>query len=386
MDYTRRHSTTALIVCAAIGALVGFVLSLFWFRDIHGIGTPAWEEVQQLKEVREIISHNYVGEVDEAALTEFALAATIAALEDPWSFYLTQEQYEEHLNSIGNRQQGIGIFLERDEETNEVVVMETMRGSPAEEAGLVPGDTIALLEGQPTGPLDIEEVREIIGARYGDIVTLEVRDTTGEMRTVEVEVRNFHVSPVDFEMLEDNIGYIRIANFDLTSGEETLDAIAALQEEGAEGLVFDVRNNPGGRVHELLMVLDHLLPAGELFVFADYTGQEVVHHSGPKYLDIPIVALVNEYSFSAAEFFVAILQETDRGPIVGMPTTGKGRSQILIPLSNGGAINLSTSRYLTPGRVDLHEAGGISPDVEVKPESGDVDVQLERALQQLAVG
>ncbi|MCL2842700.1 MAG: S41 family peptidase [Oscillospiraceae bacterium] len=384
MEHNKRYSTTSLIVCVAIGVLAGFVLSLFWFREVHGIGTPAWEEAKQLQEVREIISYSYVGKVDETALTELALAATVAALEDPWSFYLNQEQYEAHLNSIGNRQQGIGIYLERDEETNEVTVLEVMPGSPAEEAGLQPRDSIVMLEGQPTAPLETDEVRELIGANYGGTVTLEVRNPAGEMRTVVVEVRAFDVNPVAFKMLEDNVGYIRIANFDLRSGEETIEAIETLQEEGAAGLVFDVRNNPGGRVNELLMILDHLLPKGELFVFADYTGREKIHYSGPKYLDIPIVVLVNEHAFSAAEFFAAILQETDRATIVGMPTTGKGRSQILIPLTGGGAINLSTSRYLTPGRIDLHEVGGISPDVEVEQEDGEADVQLKRAIQELA--
>jgi len=366
----------------ALAALAASILTFFWFRSIYGVDSPVWSEVRQLQEAREIISHSYVGQVDEAALTELALMATVAALEDPWSWYLNQEQYEAHLNSIGNRQQGIGILLDRDEDTNEVVIIETMPGSPAEEAGLQSGDTIITLEGQPTGPLETDEVREIISANYGGTVTLEVQDVVGEMRTVIVEVREFHVNPVVFEILEDNIGYIRIANFDLTSGEETIYAIKALKKEGAEGLIFDVRNNPGGRVHELLMVLDFLLPEGEIFVFADYAGRETIHYSDADYLDMPMVVLVNEHSYSAAEFFTAILQEMDWATIVGRPTTGKGRSQIMIPLAGGGAIQLSTSRYLTPGRVDLHEAGGILPDVEV--EAGDeADLQLERAVLEL---
>ena len=378
----RRHSTGTVIVLLLLVAAGTLLLSFFGFRMLYGVNTPVWDEVQRFQEAREIIHNRYVGQAEESVLTDAAIAASVAALRDPWSRYLTAEQYEAHLRHVGNQQQGIGILMGRDGETNEVVILEVTPGSPAEEAGLQPGDTMVLLDGDPTGPLENAAVREVIGRHYGGSVTLTMRDEAGETRTVSVEVRAFFVNPVSFRMMEGDIGYIQIANFDLTSGEETIYAIESLREEGAVGLIFDVRRNPGGRVNELLLILDYLLPEGEIFVFADYTGRETVRYSAPDYLSMPMVVLVNEYSFSAAEFFAAILQEKDWATIVGMPTTGKGRSQVIIPLEGGGAIQLSTSRYLTPGRMDLYEVGGIRPDVR-SVNFGEVDSQLERAIDQI---
>jgi len=372
-------AVAAIMLCVAIVTFAAtFIVLSFHF----GAHSPHHGDMQRLREMREIISGRYVGDADEAHLTDMALAATVFALGDPWSRYLTAEEYAEHLVRARNQHQGIGILFYRIEDTNEILIDSVTPGSPAEEAGLVAGDVIVRVADQPGAKLDNEEVRQIITDHYGGTVTLEVRGEDDVMRTVYVAVRAFFVSPVAFEMKEGDVGYIRIANFDLTSGTETLDAIETLREDGAESLIFDVRSNPGGRVDELLMVLDHLLPEGELFVFADQDGNESIRMSGPDYLAMPMVVLVNGHSFSAAEFFGAILQEKDWAQIVGTPTSGKSRSQIMISLHGGGAVQLSTSRYLTPGRVDLYETNGIQPDYLVENADGE-DLQLAKALELL---
>jgi len=370
--------TMVLLVLFAVSATL--LLSFFGFRHFYGISSDLRGEVRRFQEAREVISGRYVGVVlDEGYLTDQAIAASVAALGDPWSRFLTEEQYQAHLRSQENRQQGIGLIFGRDEETNEVVVLDTTPGSPAEQAGLVTGDVIVMLDGQNIAEMENDEVRTRIHAHYGGRVEMEVRNEAGELRTVSVEVREFFVNPVSYELLEGTIGYIRIMNFDQGSGEAAIAAIEALYNDGAVSLLFDVRNNPGGRVNELLLLLDYLLPEGELFVFQDYAGNETIRHGGSDYLDMPMAVLINERSFSAAEFFAAILQEQDWATIVGVETTGKGRSQVTIPLSGGGAIVLSTSRYLTPGRVDLYEIGGIRPDVRVEAAEGS-DRQLDRAV------
>ena len=382
----RRYSGITLIALVLLTASVTLFFSILVFRPFHGVEGNLRTELERFQEVREIISRHYVGDFEEAALTDAALAATVSALRDPWSHFLSAEQYESHLRAVGNQQQGIGLVFNRDEETNEILVVGTTSGSPAEAAGLAAGDTIVEMEGRCTADMGTAEIRRMIGDNFGGTIVMEVRNEAGEMRTAIVEVQDFFVSPVSFEMMEGDIGYIQIDNFDVGSGNETIAAIEALLEDGAQGLIFDVRGNPGGRVVELLQILDRLLPEGEIFVFQDAAGNESVRYSGPDYyLDIPMVVLVNGFSSSAAEFFAAILQEQDWATIVGTGTTGKGRSQVLIPLDGGGAILLSTSRYLTPGRVDLYEIGGIQPDVWVENQADGEDRQLDEAWEILAL-
>ena len=375
--YVSLRLTVILVAGAVLATLfVAYALFLAYFR----VSIPLRQEVIRFIEVREIISARYIGEQDEGALTEAALRATVSALGDPWTHYLNAEEYAQHLRHIGNQQQGIGINFSRNEESNTLLIVAVTPGSPAEEAGLVGGDTILTVAGEDTAQLDTQGIRERIGAHYGGQVALYVAGPNGDTRMVYVEVRQFFVNPVRYELKPGNIGYIQLANFDVRSGELTIEAIESLLEQGAQSLLFDLRFNPGGRVTELLAVLDHLLPEGELFVFEDQRGQETIHYAGPAYLDVPMVVLINGHSSSAAEFFAAILQESDWATIIGTPTTGKGRSQMMFPLSSGSALLLSTSRYLTPGRVDLDEAGGIQPDILVESGEGYEDLQLEYAL------
>ena len=377
----RRHSTVVVIALMLVTASATLLVSILGFRILLGVDSDLHGELQQIRQVREIIANRYVGEFEDSVLTDAALSATVAALGDPWSAYLTAEAYAADRRNAQNQHRGmIGITFDRVEETNQPVIVTVTSGGPADEAGLQPGDIILTLEGQDAAELETEIIRQIIANRYGYSVILELQNLAGELRTAEVFVRQFFVNPVTYEMLEGSIGYIRIANFNAASGEMSIAAIDALIEAGAKSLMFDVRSNPGGGVNELLAVLDYLLPEGDLFVYLDPQGGEVVRRSGPDYLDIPIAVLVNEHSFSAAEFFAAILQEYERAEIVGMPTTGKSRSQVTLPLMGGGAIRLSTNRYFTPNRVDLYETGGIRPDHLVEQDDTENDTQLEAAL------
>ena len=170
---------------------------------------------------------------------------------------------------------------------------------------------------------------------------------------------------VSYEMLENSIGLIAISNFDARCADETIAAIEALREQGAQALIFDVRNNPGGYATELVKVLDYLLPEGDLFRTLDYAGRETVDKSDASFLDMPIAVVCNEDSYSAAEFFPAAIQEYGAGTIVGMPTCGKGYFQYTYELSDGSAVGLSAGKYFTPSGKSLIGTG-IQPDVVVE--------------------
>ena len=186
-------------------------------------------------------------------------------------------------------------------------------------------------------------------------------------------------------MINGNVGYIRIANFESGAAQSSISAIESLLTAGAEYFVFDVRTNPGGLLSELTTLLDYLLPGVDIFVSVDKSGEETVVTSNNVCLDMDMCVLVNADSYSAAEFFAAALQEYGWATIVGEHTTGKGRSQQTFELSDGSALHLSTAKYLTPKRVDLSEQGGVAPDIEVAL-SGNTDSQLDEAVSQLLYG
>ena len=165
------------------------------------------------------------------------------------------------------------------------------------------------------------------------------------------------------ELLPGNIGLIKIANFNANCAEETITVIEDLQKQGADKLIFDVRNNPGGYVKEMVKVLDYLLPEGILYRDLDCYGREGTEKSDKACLELPMAVLVNGNSYSAAEFFAACLQEKDWATVVGEKTTGKGHYQNTLQLGDGSAVNLSTGKYFTPNGVNLTETGGIVPDV-----------------------
>ena len=378
----KTYQKSTLIIAVCVSMLLTLLLTVSAMRLISATH-PLESEVSQFRELREVISARFIGEYDGAALTQAALSATVDALEDPWSRYLTQQQYEEHMRRAGNQQQGLGISFDRHEETGDVLIFSVVPNSPAYHAGLQAGDSIVTMAQYDTKDLDNGEVRDVVTAHFGQSLRLYVRDAEGETRVTYAEIGPFYVNPVYDEMLEDNVGLVRIMNFDSRSGSETIEAVQRLYEAGATAIVFDLRYNPGGRVNELLRVLDFLLPEGEIFIFEDEDGIETIYYAEEEYFSIPMVVLINEHSFSAAEFFAAILQEEGAAYIVGQPTTGKSRSQQLFPLPSGGAVALSTRRYLTPNRVDLYEAGGIQPDFVVESEAGEEDLQLEKAIRLL---
>ena len=182
-------------------------------------------------------------------------------------------------------------------------------------------------------------------------------------------------------MLEGNIGYIDINNFHTGAGKEAIAQVQLLMEQGAEKLIFDVRNNPGGFVDETNVIMDYLLPEGPLFRRVDYKGKETIDMSDASCIELPMAVLINGNSYSAAEFFAAALSEYNWAVTVGEPTTGKGYFQHTLELVDGSALYLSVGKYCTPNCVSLAEVGGLVPDVVVEPAQSAVAVETDPQIQ-----
>ena len=351
-----------ILVAAAASAVTVTVLTL---------AQPA-ENYRKLDQLEEIIDRVYVGESDKAAMEDAAAAAMVDSLGDRWSYYMTKADYAAYMEQMTNSYVGVGMIVQLKED-GYVTILRVEEGGPAKEAGVMAGDTLVAVDGQDIKDWDIDETKNRVRGEEGTKVSLTVlRD--GKEQTLEVERRLVETQVAKGQMLEDKVGLVTIVNFDSRCADETIAVIESLLEQGAEALIFDVRNNPGGYKDELVAILDYLLPEGPLFRSVMYDGTEEVDKSDEKYLDIPMAVLANGNSYSAAEFFAAALMEYEAAVFVGQPTTGKGRFQTSYLLADGSAVNISIGTYTTPNGVDLTDVG-LTPDVPVE-----VDMETEMQI------
>ena len=347
----------ALVLSHLLVAVLATAVTLA--MQTHSTGT----EQSKLDQLEALIEERFIGEVDAVAIEDAAADAMVNALGDRWSYYIPASEYASYVEQMNNAYVGIGITIQLREDESGFDIVQVNEGGPAEEAGLKPGDVVVAIEGQSCAGMTATQARDLVRGEEETQVRMTIL-RSGVEKEFFVYRRQVKTIVAKGEMLEDGIGLVTIVNFDGRCAEETIAAIEALREQGAEKLIFDVRNNPGGYAHELVAVLDYLLPEGELFHMEFYTGEEEFDHSDESFLDMPMAVLVNADSFSAAEFFAAALQEYEAAVIVGGKTVGKGYFQTTIQLNDGSAVGLSVGKYYTPSGVSLQNVG-ITPDVEV---------------------
>lgn len=372
--------THLIIVCLIVAALTA---GATYALTIGGIGSKQYfDDAKAYVEIEKIINENYIGSADDDTLFNAAASAMVRSIDDKWSYYMSPEEYAAYKLTSSNEYAGIGISVKQND-SGDFEIFSVDSGTPAEAAGLTAGQLIVSVDGQPVADMTLSEMQELIRSKLNKDFPMVVSDKKGNEVSVTVACEIIYKDPVSSRMLDGNIGYIKIANFEAGSSEGTINAIERLVAEGATSFIFDVRNNPGGLLSELVSLLDYLLPDGDLFISVDKQGNETVKTSDKICLSSKMAVLVNANTYSAAEFFAAALQEYDWATIVGEHTTGKARSQITLELSNGGAVHISTHKYLTPDRVDLSEVGGIKPDIEAVNTNEDPQIQLNAAINAL---
>ena len=345
-----------------IGIFVSYVLvavlstvttmGLLWHEGLLGCS--------KLDQLEDLIDQRFIGEADLTKLEDAAADAMIKATGDRWSYYISAEEYAAYEEQMTNAYVGVGITIQKQEGNVGFLILDVTEGGPAEEAGLQVNDLLIRVEELDVREETVEAVRDVVRGKEGTFVTMTVM-RKGETLTFSVERRTVQTPVAVGELLEEDIGLVTIANFDDRCAEETIAAIESLLEQGAQKLIFDVRFNPGGYAHELVKVLDYLLPEGELFRAVKYDGTESIDTSDENCLDLPMAVLVNGDSYSAAEFFGAAMQEYEAAVVVGQQTCGKGYFQTTIHLNDGSAVALSVGKYYTPGGKSLAEVG-VTPD------------------------
>ena len=335
----------------------------------------------KLTVLEELIDQCFIGEVDKTAMEDAAAGAMIAALGDRWSYYIPADQYAAYMEQMNNAYVGIGVTI-TPEEDGSIRIVEVAAGGPAEEAGIQAEDKIIGVDGQSILGMDLNDSQTLIKGEENTTVAITILRGEEEL-TITVTRRTIQTVVAQGQLLEGNIGLVTIANFNSNCASETIAAIEELREQGAQKLIFDVRDNPGGYAAEMVKILDYLLPEGELFTTVDYTGAEHTDMSDAACLEMPMAVLVNGNSYSAAEFFAAAMAEYEAAVVVGDKTSGKGYFQNTFRLPDGSAVGLSIGKYYTPNGESLEKVG-ITPDVEIALGEDGEDVQLLAAMAALA--
>ena len=372
------------ILCAFVIAAGSFIAAVQYLNTRYAAALSAREEDSPVQakaaEVQEIIETYFIDDYDEDTLADGAASGMVDATGDEWSYYLSADEVAAYEESMANAYVGVGITITEDAEAGGMRVEEVVSGGPAEEAGIRVGDLLLAVEGEDLLPLGIDGTRNLVRGEEGTRVNMHF-SRNGTEYDVSVERRSIETPVVTGELLDGSIGYVKIDNFDERSAAETIAFVKDLIGQGAEALLFDVRFNPGGYADELVKVLDYLLPEGDLFRSVDYAGREEVDTSDASCVELPMAVLVNEDSYSAAEFFAAALQEYEWATIVGSQTYGKGNFQTAFYLSDGSMVNLSIGKYYTPGGKSLSETG-VTPAVVVDLDDEQYALLYYNALEQ----
>ncbi|MDI7247645.1 MAG: S41 family peptidase [Bacillota bacterium] len=369
---------------------------------LDGSAKPAEGNALVALEVINLLKNMYVSEVDVAGLLKaydekHSIPDMLAVLGDPYTRYMDPAQYRAMTDDMRGTFDGIGIYIGIRE--GQLTVMAPLKGTPGERAGLRPLDRIKFIDGKSTKDMAIEYAQSLMKGKKGTEVVLGIeRDEDGKTRFFEVKIirDTIRIPHVASEMLEGGIGYVQISSF---FGDDTMDALDreldALARQEMRGLILDLRYNPGGSFPLAIQVASRFLPSGTPVVHVvGRDGRRLTYYSGRgRKITVPVVVLVNEASASASEIVAGALQDTKAATIVGVTTFGKGLVQTIYPLSDGSAVSITTSRYLTAGGHSIDKKG-IVPDVAVslpKPEDAPAgasqdalrDTQLDRAIEVL---
>jgi carboxyl-terminal processing protease len=374
------------LLAVLLGAVLGVTISMA--PAVLADKRPAadslpWEEARLLAEVIERVKRDYVDRVDDHDLIAAAIRGMIADL-DPHSAFLGPAEFQDIRISTTGKYSGIGVDV--GIEDGGVVVVTPIDGSPASRAGILPGDVILSVDGLPVDASDLEDtVARMRGPVGTSVVLLIQRDGEQDPLVIELDRGQVEVQSVRAELLEAGDAYVRISHFTDGTAQDLRSALARLEDQAGRplaGLVLDLRNNPGGVLDAAIAVADAFLDHG-LIVSAEGRMPEARFRVNATPGDVlngaPLTVLVNQGSASASEIVAGALKDHRRATIIGTPTFGKGSVQTIIPLSEGHAIKLTTSRYYTPSGMSIH-ARGVTPDVVVERGPDGEDAQLASAL------
>ena len=362
----------------------GNVLSLFLKRN----NKLDYKKIEEKTSVlQNIIDRYFLFDEDMTKVEDGIYAGMMNGLGDPYTVYYTKEEYKALNEDTEGKYSGIGAMVSQNPNTKIITIVKIFDNSPANDAGLQVGDIIYKIDGEEVAGTDMDIlVKTKIRGEEGTSFKMTVL-RGDDRKEVELDLtrRSIEVETVAGKMLDNNIGYIAVSQFDAVTSEQFKSNIESLQSQGMKKLIVDLRGNPGGLLDQVVDMLDYILPEGLVLYTEDKYGEREEYYSdGSHELKIPMVVLVNENSASASEVFTATFRDFEWGKVVGKTTFGKGIVQNVLPLGDGTAVKITTQHYYPPSGYDLHKVG-IKPDIEVDLNEGakigtDSDNQLSTAI------
>lgn len=386
----------ALVLTAGVG-FTGYVVGLN--RDSNATNKSEDQaHIEDMHMLKSLIDKNFLFDYEEEDLYEGSLKGMFANLGDPYTQYYSKDEFSKLMETLDGRYKGIGVLVQASKE-GFIKVVQVFDGSPASEAGLKEGDYIIKVEGKEYSADQMEEAVAIMKGEEDTNVKITVRRMKEDGKNFEdidmgVARRDVKVDTIDESLLgirDKKIGYIHIKSFDDVTGEDFEDSYKKLKEAGMEGLVLDLRNNPGGSLDVCLDIADKFLDKGVIVTTEDKNGEVITEESDEDKDDIPMTVLVNENSASASEILSGALKDRDRAKIIGKKTFGKGIVQKLFPLEDGSGAKITISEYHTPSGAKINKVG-VEPDIEVENSEEGLEIskdnlskddQFKKALQVL---
>lgn len=356
----KKHVVIAVLITFVVTAVLA-VSGTYFYCTI--------ESYDALKAAKSVLTEHYVDPLTDEQLKnmdDYAISAMVASLEDPYSYYFDEENFDSYEESIEEEYVGVGVTVSFDQETNQLTVIAPTDGSPAQKAGILPGDVITKVDHLTVSAESYDAVIDHIrgnNAKKGSSVKIYVmRD--GQEKVFDVVRDVIPLDTVSHKMLDENVAYIRISEFKHGTVEEFTQGLSFAEEKGAKGLIIDLRSNPGGYADSVIRMTDMLLPKGVIAYLENNKGEKEYFYSDAACIGLPMVILVNEGTASASELMAGSTQATGVAKIVGMKTYGKAVGQRPYMLTESTAIYLTDSRYYTP-KGECIDKKGIIPDVEI---------------------
>ncbi len=405
MEEKKRYKVYKIIMLIVLVAFITFMITSITFYQYFVKGdslnkyltlmtSKGSQDISQILDTyRAVIDKYYLGEVDEESLKEGAIKGYIEGLGDPYTEYISAEDMQDYLEDTMGNFVGIGIYMVNDKKTNQIMVLSPIKGSPAEKAGIQPGDYIISVNGEQCTADDLTVISTKIKGEEGSTVKLQI--LRGE-ETLDFEItrENIIVNPVEGEVLENKIGYIEFSSFDENTADEFKSKFEELQSQGITSLIIDLRNNGGGIVDEALKIAGYIADKDSVLLYeVDKDNNETVEtNKSDPIINMPVIILTNENTASSSEILAGALKDLGKATIVGTTTYGKGVIQQILTLPDGSGLKITTEKYLTPNRTEINEIG-IEPDEEVElPESVEnvlnversQDTQLQKAIEMLS--